>query len=164
MNAVLLKALLEQGKKQQERDHYANVFNNLERDYRDSMEKAYGLESADDFTNETGAGRLADVIKSRILGSMFSKEVSAGRAGMRGMNPILTKLLREQGFKDAFQGAREAEMQIPDESDPVAMLNFFNKVRSMGNIPVAADDERLIEQKPKVLKDEFRSIMEKYGY
>jgi hypothetical protein len=138
----------------------------LDCSYENSVTYAVSIvDFLDDFTNETGAGRLADVITSRVLGSVFSKKVSAGRAGMRNMNPILVQLLREKGFRDAFQGATEALMQIPDENDPVGMLNFFNKVRSMGGIPYSMTDKRVNESKANsVPKADVRSIAEKYGY
>lgn len=164
MNATLLKALVEQQQQQAARQRYADVFNALESNYRDSMEKAYGLQSADDFRNEGGIGRALDVATSRILG-LFPGRVDQGRTGMRNMNPILVQLLREKGFKDAFQGAREAEMQIPDESDPAGMLNFFDYVRQMGGIPYSASDKRINEAKANsVPKTDIRSIAEKYGY
>lgn len=164
MNATLLKALVEQQQQAVQKQHYADVFNALEASYRDSMEKAYGLNNADDFRREGGLGRMADVATSRILG-LFPGRVDEGRTGMRNMNPILVQLLREKGFKDAFQGAREAEMQIPDESDPAGMLNFFDKVRAMGGIPYSLTDKRVNESKAQsVPKADIRSIAEKYGY
>lgn len=164
MNATLLKALVEQQQQAAKQQHYADVFNALETSYRDSMEKAYGLNNADDFRREGGLGRMADVATSRILG-LFPGRVDEGRTGMRNMNPILVQLLREKGFKDAFQGAREAEMQIPDESDPAGMLNFFDKVRAMGGIPYSLTDKRVNESKAQsVPKADIRSIAEKYGY
>ena len=164
MNATLLKALVEQQQQAQARQHYADVFNALEASYRDSMEKAYGLDSADDFRREGGLGRAADVATSRILG-LFPGRVDEGRTGMRNMNPILVQLLREKGFKDAFQGAAEALMQLPDESDPAGMLNFFDKVRAMGGIPYSMTDKRVNESKAQsVPKADIKSIAEKYGY
>lgn len=164
MNATLLKALVGQQQQAAKQQHYADVFNALEGSYRDSMEKAYGLNNADDFRREGGLGRMADVATSRILG-LFPGRVDEGRTGMRNMNPILVQLLREKGFKDAFQGAREAEMQIPDESDPAGMLNFFDKVRAMGGIPYSLTDKRVNESKAQsVPKADIRSIAEKYGY
>lgn len=164
MNATLLKALVEQQQQAAKQQHYADVFNALEASYRDSMEKAYGLNNADDFRREGGLGRLGDVALSRVLG-LFPGRVDEGRTGMRNMNPILVQLLREKGFKDAFQGAREAEMQIPDESDPAGMLNFFDKVRAMGGIPYSLTDKRVNESKAQsVPKADIKSIAEKYGY
>jgi len=164
MNATLLKALVDQQQQAQARQHYADVFNALESSYRDSMEKAYGLNDADEFRREGGLGRAADVATSRILG-LFPGRVDEGRTGMRNMNPILVQLLREKGFKDAFQGAAEALMQLPDESDPAGMLNFFEKVRAMGGIPYSLSDKRVNESKANsVPKADIRSIAEKYGY
>lgn len=142
MNSILLKALVEQQQKKAEQNKYAQAFNALESKYRDAMEKAYGLENAEDWLNEGSFGRTADVATSRILG-LFPGEVSQGRSEMTAVNPMLVKLLRSQGFKDAFQGAREAEMQLPDENDPRAVLNYFQAVREMGGIPMSATDSRI---------------------
>lgn len=165
MNATLLKALVEQQQRQAARQRYADVFNALESSYRDSMEKAYGLNNADEFRREGELGRMADVATSRILG-LFPGRVDEGRTGMRNMNPILVQLLREKGFKDAFQGAREAEMQIPDESDPAGMLNFFEKVRAMGGIPYAPSYKQVADYKQNTTsnKSAFEDMMkEVYG-
>ena len=68
MNAILLKALVDQQNQQIQKDKYARTFNELESMYRKGMENAYGLESADDFKSEGSLGRGADVVTSRFLG------------------------------------------------------------------------------------------------
>lgn len=165
MNSILMKALVDNYNNELQKQKYADEFNALEQKYRDSVEKAYGLNSADEFVKEGSLGRLNDIITSRVLGGLGVDRVNVGRAGMTATNPLLVKLLRDQGFKDAFQGAREAEMQIPSESDPVAVLNYFDTVRQMGNIPYSPRDKRL---RPATLSDEAinkqRSLAEKYGY
>lgn len=163
MNAVLLKALADDIKKQQQQQIYAERFNTLEKNYRDAMEKAYGLESADEFAREGSAGRAMDIMTSWALG-VFPGRVAEGRAGMKEMNPLLVDLLRSQGFQDAFQGAREAEMQIPTTS--LGLLNFFKNVRESRNIPYSADDPRILRQQAiqNGSKDAFEEMMKKiYG-
>lgn len=159
MNAVLLKALVDQQKQQAQRDRYAQAFNALEADYRKAVEDAYGLKSADDWLKEGSPERTAEVLTSNILSAFGNDRVNRGRAGTRNMEPALVQLLRSQGFKDAFQGAREAELQIPTGNNIEATLKFFDRVRSMGGIP------RNAQQQPKQTDvQEIRSIAEKYGY
>lgn len=165
MNSILMKALVDNYNNELQKQKYADEFNALEQKYRDSVEKAYGLNSANDFIKEGTLGRAADVITSNILGALGVDRVNVGRAGMRAMNPLLVRLIRSQGFKDAFQGAREAEMQIPGENDITGTLNYFDTVRQMGNIPYSPRDKRL---RPVALSDEAInkqvSAKEKYGY
>jgi hypothetical protein len=163
MNAVLLKALADDIKKQQQQQVYAEKFNTLEKNYRDAMEKAYGLESADEYAREGWFGRGADIAKSWLYGA-FPGEVAEGRAGMKDMNPLLVDLLRSQGFQDAFQGAREAEMQIP--TSPLGLLNFFKNVRESRNIPYSVDDPRILRRQAiqNSNKSAFDDMMKKvYG-
>lgn len=145
MNSILLEALVEQQQQRAKQSKYAQAFNALENKYRNAMEKAYGLENAEDWMTEGSLGRGADVATSRILG-LFPGRVSEGRSEMTNVAPDLVYLLRSQGFKDAFQGAREAEMQLPNENDPRAVLNYFQAVRQMGSIPYAPNDPRLIRK------------------
>ena len=167
MNAVLLKALVEQQQQRAKQDKYAQAFNALENRYRNAMEKAYGLENAEDWMGEGWSGRAANIATSRILDALGNERVAQGRSEMTAVNPMLVQLLRSQGFKDAFQGAREAEMQLPDENDPRAVLNYFQAVREMGGIPMSATDSRIkkTEQtQPKQKSGGWSSIAEKYGY
>lgn len=164
MNAVLLKALMEQEKQAADRDMYAQKFNALEERYRRAVEQAYGLENAEDWMKEGWGGRAQNIFTSRFYDLIGVPRVAQGRSEMTATNPLLVALLRSQGFKDAFQGAREAEMQLPDESDPRAVLNYFQAVREMGKIPYSPRDKRLTQEEPATLKEDAKSIAEKYGY
>lgn len=163
MNAVLLKALMDDQKQAVQQDKYARAFNALEKRYRNAVENAYGLERAEDWLTKGWGGRAKNIAWSRFLDLVGDPQVAYGRGELTATNPLLVKLLRDQGFKDAFQGAREAEMQLPDESDPRAVLNYFQAVREMGGIPYSAGDPRVTPVKTTT-PTEWRSIAEKYEY
>lgn len=166
MNAVLLKALMDDHKQSVQQGKYAQAFNALENRYRDAVEKAYGLEQAEDWLTQGWGGRASNIMKSRLLDFLGNPSVAFGRAEMTATNPLLVKMLRDQGFKDAFQGAREAEMQLPDEDDPRAVLNYFQTVREMGGIPYSADDPRIWRRQAEQQenKSAFDEMMKKvYG-
>lgn len=166
MNTILLKALMDEQKQAGQQDKYARAFNALEKRYREGVENAYGLESAEDWLTKGWGGRAKNIAWSRFLDLVGDPQVAYGRGELTATNPLLVKLLRDQGFKDAFQGAREAEMQLPDESDPRAVLNYFQTVREMGSIPYSADDPRIWRRQAEQQenKSAFDEMMKKvYG-
>ena len=71
----------------------------------------------------------------------------------------MVALIREKGVKDAFQGAAEAKMQLPDPDDVAAMLKWIKTNREALGMP-----SEQTPVAPKTDANEYRSIMEKYGY
>lgn len=159
MNSLILKSLLDQQQRQAQQNRYNTAFNNFANAYENSVKQAYGLEDPYEFMREGPVNRLADIITSRTLSSLGNPRVSEGRAGLRNIEPQLTALIREKGIKDAFQGAAEAKMQLPDADDVAAMLKWIKTNRESLNIP-----SEQTPVAPKADANEYRSIMEKYGY
>lgn len=164
MNPIFTKAILEQVKKEQQQNDYAQKFNALENRYRKGVEDAYGLSSADEWQGQGWGGRAANVATSIILDALGNSRVARGRSAMTATNPLLVSLLRSQGFKDAFQGAAEAKMQLPDESDPRAVLNYFDALREAGGIPYNNNDPRIRRAENAERANEVQDILSKYGY
>ena len=159
MNSVILKSLLDQQAKQQQQDRYNRAFNNFANAYENSVKMAYGLDDPYDFVREGSLMRLADIVGSRALDALGNARVAEGRQGLKNIQPQLAALLREKGIRDAFQGAAEAKMQLPDPDDVAAMLKWIKTNRE-----ATGTQSDVVPVAPKTDANEYRSIMEKYGY
>ena len=166
MNTVLLKALMDDMAQQAKNQKYYDAFNALETEYRDAVEKAYGLEDADEYLREGWFGRAGDVITSRAKALAGNEDVALGRSKMEAVGPKIVRLVRSQGTRDAFQGAREAEIQIPDPDDPRQVLSYMGTVRAMDKIPYLPNDPRILRRQAtqQANKSAFDDMMKKvYG-
>lgn len=156
MNPYVAKMIIDKVKEAGQEAKYAQEYNKVASNYEDAVKKAYGLEDAYDFLNQGSAGRLADIITSRVLGTV-SPTVAEGRSDLNTYQPDLVNLmrLRRGGTSDAFQGAREAEIQLPNSNDPAAMLNWLrrNKPTQMAQ-----------PQETQTETNDVQSILSKYGY
>lgn len=171
MNAVLLKALMDQNTKNAQRLDSLNKVRSLQAEYNQGVKDAYGIENIEELGNPWSYDRIGQVITSRAKDlTGVDPVVSAGRAAIseRKMQPLFIQLLRNQGVRDAFQGAREAEMQLPTFSDPRSVVGFFNSLEELlGGTPTpfsAPRSKKEIPQQESAPATEYDSLLKKYGY
>ena len=171
MNAVLLKALMDQNTKEAQRLDSLKKVRSLQAEYNQGVKDAYGIENIEELGNPWSYDRIAQVLTSRAKDlTGVDPKVSAGRAAIseRKMQPLFIQLLRNQGVRDAFQGAREAEMQVPDWSDPRSVVGFFNSLEELlgGKVtPFSAPrNKKEVSKKENTSTTEYDELLKKYGY
>lgn len=167
MNSVLLKAFLDEKAKEGTQLEAARMAEELENRYRDAVERAYTLKSADEFIKEGSFKRTGDVIASNILG-IIPGTVAEGRADLAksAWEPTFMQFLRHQGVRDALQGAREGEIQMPDFSDPVSVMTFWENIRPILGTQQprsrAREQKRTERIQNSVASEEPATLFEKY--
>lgn len=174
MNAVLLKALMDKSTKDMQRQDSLAKVRSLQADYNQGVKDAYGIENIEELGNPWSYDRIGQVITSRAKDfTGVDPVVSAGRAAIseRKMGPLFIQLLRNQGVRDAFQGAREAEMQEPDWSDPRSVVGFFNSLEELlGGTPTPFSEPRRKQEAMQTPAQnnqpvtEYDALLKKYGY
>ena len=174
MNAVLLKALMDKSTKDMQRQDSLAKVRSLQADYNQGVKDAYGIENIEELGNPWSYDRIGQVITSRAKDvAGVDPVVSAGRAAIseRKMGPLFIQLLRNQGVRDAFQGAREAEMQEPDWSDPRSVVGFFNSLEELlgGTQTPFSEPRRKQETMQTPAQNtqpatEYDTLLKKYGY
>lgn len=170
MNAVLLKALMDKNTKDMQRQDSLAKVRSLQADYIQGVKDAYGIENIEELGNPWSRDRIGQVITSRAKDlAGIDPVVSAGRAAIseRKMGPLFIQLLRNQGVRDAFQGAREAEMQEPDWSDPRSVVGFFNSLEELlGGTPTPFSEPRRKQTQtsasPVSVSPEYEELYNKY--
>lgn len=170
MNAVLLKALMDQNTKEAQRLDSLKKVRSLQAEYNQGVKDAYGIENIEELGNPWSYDRITQVMTSRAKDlTGVAPKVSAGRAAIseRKMQPLFIQLLRNQGVRDAFQGAREAEMQEPDWSDPRSVVGFFNSLEELLGgtaTPFSAPRNKKTEAKKQSagVNPEYEGLFNKY--
>lgn len=171
MNAVLLKALMDQNTKEAQRLDSLKKVRSLQAEYNQGVKDAYGIENIEELGNPWSYDRIAQVMTSRAKDlAGIDPKVSAGRAAIseRKMQPLFIQLLRNQGVRDAFQGAREAEMQLPTFSDPRSVVGFFNSLEELLGgtaTPFSAPrNKKQVQKQEGATTTEYDELLKKYGY
>lgn len=133
MNTILLKALMDDAKKEAQREDALQMVRGMAEDYYQGVRDAYNIENLSELGTPWSSNRIGQVITSRVKNMMNDPTVMAGRDAISSdeMEPLFVQLLRHQGVRDAFQGAREAEMQLPKFNNPLSVIGFFGRLERM---------------------------------
>lgn len=133
MNTILLKALADDIKKEEQRQDALRMVHKMATNYYKGVRDAYNIEDISELGLPWSGERIGQVITSRAKGAINDPTVFAGRTAISAdtMEPLFVQLLKHQGVRDAFQGAREAEIQLARFSNPPSVVNFFEQLEDL---------------------------------